>query len=170
MWYRGHDRYATIYICSSASFLRCVYEVGMEMILYLLFTWHSTYSDLTHSIINQEKEIILKHVIMCFPPWIFLSLAYISWGATFSHIAAFQRLMMGLFSVTSYYTVFQRQTTCWVYFQYLMQVRLDYRLTWILSMFKCQIEMQTAEDKSEVICGFSALSLVSSELCNNQHS
>nr|XP_022296363.1 inositol 1,4,5-trisphosphate receptor type 1-like isoform X5 [Crassostrea virginica] len=36
--------------------------------------------------------------------------------------------------------------------KYLMQVRLDYRLTWILSMFKCQIEQQPLEEKSDVIC------------------
>ncbi|XP_061187354.1 inositol 1,4,5-trisphosphate receptor type 1-like isoform X3 [Saccostrea echinata] len=36
--------------------------------------------------------------------------------------------------------------------KYLMQVRLDYRLTWILSMFKCQIEQQPADEKSDVIC------------------
>lgn len=154
------------FTCSSVGFLRCVY-------IRLLWRWpciyFSSYSDLTHNI-NQEKEIILMQACVdVFSALTIRILGIYIRGCNILTYCRFSLVNDESISVTCYYTVFS--ATCWVYFQYLMQVRLDYRLTWILSMFKCQIEMQPAEDKSEVICGFSAsLSLVSSELCNSQHS
>jgi hypothetical protein len=41
-----------------------------------------------------------------------------------------------------------------ILFQYLMYVRMDFRLTWILSLFKCQIEQQTETKPDDPISGF----------------